>query len=190
MTPIADTQLRMLLDASAPTLAQVHPALAQCCLQLIHKLAEEGLSFGAFMGLRTFETQRALFAQGRESLVLVNVLRGQAGLGEISGVDNHKTVTTKQVGFHNFGLAVDLVEDGDPSHAGIQWSWARNVDYLSIGKYTKDLGLAWGGFWKSFRDYPHVELTGGLTLVECMAHYKNGGLPHVFAEVTKRLQAS
>ena len=187
MPAISHTQLQELLVVSTPTLENVHPALRQRCFQLIHKLAEEGLSFGAFMGLRSFDSQRALYAQGREPLALVNALRRKAELGEITEPDNHHIVTTKQVGFHNFGLAVDLVEDGNPDQVGIQWSWSRNADYLSIGKYTKDLGLIYGGFWKSFKDYPHVELTGGLTLVECVTLYKSGRLPGVFAEVTKRL---
>jgi len=121
------------------------------------------------MGLRTWEEQDALYAKGRTKP------------GE--------KVTKARGGesWHNFGLAVDLVEDGDPNKAGIQWSWANNLDYLKIGKFAEQCNLEWGGFWKSFKDYPHVELTAGLSLVMARNLYHAGGLSKVWANIDARL---
>jgi peptidoglycan L-alanyl-D-glutamate endopeptidase CwlK len=154
-----------LLSVSAPKLDRVHPLLASRVKNVIRILACQGLYFGAFMGLRTWEEQDALYAQGRTK--------------------PGKRVTKAPGGssWHNFGLAVDLVEDGDPEKAGIQWSWAKNADYLKIGAVAKQYGLEWGGWWKSIVDYPHVELTGGLTLAQARELYTAGGLPKVWNAV-------
>lgn len=137
---------------------------------LINQLANEGLYFAAFMGLRTIDEQNALYSQGRTA--------------------PGKRVTNAKGGqsWHNFGLAVDLVEDGDPDKVGVQWSWANSRDYLRIGEFVQQIDkLEWGGFWKSLKDYPHVEMTLGLTLAEANLLFSHGGLPMVWAEIDKRL---
>lgn len=150
---LTDDVVQTLLDGSQPALVGVHPTLIVRVMNLITHLGNEDIPFGAFMGLRTFKQQDALWAQGR-------TLPG-------------KIVTKAKGGesFHNFGLAVDMVEDGDVTRAGIQWSWSNNADYLKVGSVTKDCGLEWGGFWKAFKDYPHVQLTGGLSLAEANKIY-------------------
>jgi peptidoglycan L-alanyl-D-glutamate endopeptidase CwlK len=124
------------------------------------------------MGLRTIAEQDALYAQGRTTpgKIVTNAPGGSS--------------------FHNFGLAVDLVEDGDANNAGIQWSWANNVNYLKIGDLATQVGLEWGGFWKSMKDYPHVQLTTGLTISDANALYHLGGLPKVWERVDARLGTS
>jgi peptidoglycan LD-endopeptidase CwlK len=143
--------------------------MRQRTIQLITKLAENGLYFGAFMGLRTYEEQDALYAQGRTK------------------PGNKVTNAPGGSSWHNFGLAVDLVEDGDTDKAGMQWSWSNGADFLKIGNYSKECGLEWGGFWKSLKDYPHVELTMGLTLADARELYRIGGVNKVWSEIDKRL---
>jgi peptidoglycan L-alanyl-D-glutamate endopeptidase CwlK len=62
--------------------------------------------------------------------------------------------------------------DWDVSHPG----WAKAAE---LGK---SVGLEWGGDWKGFKDMPHFQYTGGLSLAECqgLAH---GGLPPLWARV-------
>jgi peptidoglycan LD-endopeptidase CwlK len=158
-----------MLAGSVKGLSQVHPILRQRVNQLIQTLGDNGLYFGAFMGLRTFEEQDALYAQGRTT------------------PGNQVTKARGGESLHNFGLAVDLVEDGDPNKAGIQWSWANNADYIKLGKYTAQAGLEWGGFWKSFKDYPHVEITGGLSLSAIKLLYNLGGIQNVWEHIDARL---
>lgn len=159
------------LDAiSKPVLDKVYPPLADRVYALIRSLYLNGLYFGAFMGLRTWEEQDALYAQGR--------------------TDPGKIVTKAKGGqsWHNFGLAVDIVEDGDPNNAGIHWSWSNNADYLKVGTFADTIGLEWGGYWKAFKDYPHVQFTEQLTLDTACGLYKVGGLQAVWDEVTKRTE--
>jgi hypothetical protein len=77
-------------------------------------------------------------------------------------------------------LAVDLVEDGNPLKAGVQWSWQSVKNYLQIGRLAKKYDLEWGGIWKSFKDFPHVQLTRGLTLLQANEAYRADGLPEVW----------
>lgn len=44
------------------------------------------------------------------------------------------------------------------------------------------VGLEWGGGWKKFIDKPHVQMPG-LTVAQCQACYKKGGLENVWAKV-------
>jgi peptidoglycan L-alanyl-D-glutamate endopeptidase CwlK len=159
---------------SQPALSKVHPILKGRVEELIVVLADEAhLYFGAHMGLRSYEVQAALYAQGRLHYLEVNQLRQKAGLPRILPAEAEKKVTNAPAGssFHNYGLAVDIVEDGDPNRAGIQWSWASNKAYLKIGQYTKRVNLEWGGFWRSAIDYPHVQLTAGLTWQQAKQMY-------------------
>lgn len=177
-----------LLTNSEPVLQKVHPVLAERVRSLISMLADSGYYFGAHMGLRTMDEQAALFAQGRQSLLTVNELRYKAGWLPIADWQN-KRVTNARAGksWHNFGLAVDIVEDGNPDKIGIQWSWASTKSYLKIGTFTQTVGLGWGGFWKSFVDLPHVELTCGMTLEEARVGHLRGGLPYVWESLNLKL---
>lgn len=170
MTSLAQQELNVLLAGSERVFIRVYPELAIRGKKLITALAAAGLPFGAFMGLRTFTEQNALYEQGRSlpGKVITNARGGSS--------------------WHNFGLALDMVEDGDLEQAGIQWSWKKNADYLLIGDIAKSVGLEWGGFWKSFKDYPHVQLTGSLSLPEANRIYQVNGLDGVYYEVSKRLQ--
>lgn len=164
----------------------VHPRLKEIAEIVIDNLAINGVYFGVHMGLRSWETQHALYSQGREDLAHVNLYRKTAGLAPIPAEENLRRVTKAPAGssWHNFGLAVDLVEDGDPLKAGIQWSWASTVNYLKIGAESKKFSeLEYGGFWKSLKDYPHIEMHGSLSLSAARALYAKGGTKAVWEVV-------
>jgi hypothetical protein len=165
-------QLRLLLATSQKGLSGCHPELQRRALELVRLGWKNNLSFGVYMALRTWDVQKALYLQGRVSLGEVNKQRSIAGLKPIVEAEN-RIVTQADAGssWHNYGLAVDLVEDGDPTMAGIQWSWKNNFNYLKLGALGKEVGLSWGGLWKSFKDYPHFEMTGGLSLGEAKRLY-------------------
>jgi hypothetical protein len=165
-------QLKLLLDISKKNMVGCHPELQRRVLELVRLGWKNGLSFAVHMALRSWEVQRALYLQGRTTLEEVNMQRSIAGMKPIVSAEN-RIVTKADAGssWHNYGLAVDLVEDGDPTMAGIQWSWKNNFNYLKLGALGKEVGLSWGGLWKSFKDYPHFEMTGGLSLGEAKRLY-------------------
>lgn len=143
-------------------LTRVHPVVKQLGLRMVDLCAEAGFAILITQGLRTWEEQNELYAKGRTA--------------------PGKVVTNARGGYswHNFGLAYDIVildsvgkADWDTSHPG----WARAA---AIGK---SLGLQWGGDWQSFKDLPHFQRTGNLTLSQCRKLYPQG-LETIWERVT------
>lgn len=93
---------------------------------------------------RDNESQNALYAQGRTTpgKIVTNAKAGQS--------------------FHNYRCAVDIV----PVVAGKPRWDAKDEVWQTIGKLGKAQGLEWAGDWKRFKEYPHFQYTGGLTLAQ------------------------
>lgn len=147
--------------------AQLCPSVATRGRALIDLCAHAGLAILVTQGLRSWEEQDQLYAKGRTV----------PPLGKANIVTNAKGGQS----YHNFGLAFDIVvldsvgkADWDTSHPG----WATAA---SIGK---SLGLEWGGDFKSIKDLPHYQYTGGLSLDRCRELFP-AGFDSLWAEVTK-----
>jgi peptidoglycan LD-endopeptidase CwlK len=148
----------------------LYPPFADQLRYFESRLAAARLPFHLFMGFRTFECQDELYAQGRTT--------------------PGKIVTTARGGdsLHNFGLGADFVLDGMPEKPGIQWSWDTRADFnadgrsdwMQMGEIAESCGLEWGGRWKRFPDFPHLENHFGLTIFECKELYKIGGIKGVW----------
>lgn len=115
-------------------------------------------------GLRTWQEQDALYAQGRTA--------------------PGRIVTFAKGGYswHNFGLAFDIV----PLETTGKPDWRPENDAWRIAANVgKTLGLEWGGDWEGKkRDLPHYQLAvPGLTLANCRDLYQAGGLPAVWGRV-------
>lgn len=139
--------LKELLEKADKKLQGVHPVVATKARQLIERAYKEGINVIITQGLRTIEEQNELYAQGRTK--------------------PGKVVTNARGGYsyHNFGLAFDFaVLNPDGS---VNW----NVDekWKRVGAIGKSLGLEWGGDWKDFKDYPHFQMTFGLSLADLRA---------------------
>ncbi len=141
------------VNLNSQRLARVNPSLARLGRRMVDCCAEAGISILITQGLRTSQEQDALYAQGRTApgRIVTNARGGQS--------------------WHNFGLAFDIVvldsigkADWDSSHP----NWARAA---AIGK---SLGLEWGGDWKSFKDTPHFQQVGDLTLADCRKFFPQG----------------
>lgn len=120
---------------------------------------------------RTVKEQKALYAQGRENITIVNKLRGEAGLPPILSANNIKvtwTLNSKHIidldsvdQNKHLSKAFDIaiIKDKVPS-----WNLKVDVnknelgDYHEAGKIGVSLGLIWGGNFKSSPDYPHFEI--------------------------------
>lgn len=55
------------------------------------------------------------------------------------------------VGCHGYGLAADFARENDLG----QPTWTG--DFGIVGKLAAKHGLVWGGSWKNFKDYGHVQ---------------------------------
>ncbi len=150
---------------SAEKLASLHPIVTLRGRSMVDLCGHAGLAILVTQGLRTWAEQDALYAKGRTI----------APIGKPHIVTNAKGGQS----WHNFGLAFDIVvldsvgkADWDSSHPG----WRKAAD---VGK---SVGLEWGGDWKGFKDLPHFQYTGGLTLAECRELHA-GGLAAVWEKV-------
>lgn len=110
---------------------------------------ETGVQLRIVQGMRTFDEQNALYAQGRTS-VGPNATKDKP-LGSI--VTNAKGGQS----YHNFGLAIDVVimKHGKPV-------WNRIP--TNIGAMGIRHGFEWGANWNRIKDYPHFQMTFGLKL--------------------------
>lgn len=78
--------------------------------------------------------------------------------------------------FHQYSRAYDCVPvlNGKPV-----WSSSGEGGKLwaKVGQLGKKCGLEWAGDWTSFREFPHFQLTGGLTLLDLMKAKFGGAAP-------------
>lgn len=126
---------------------------------------------------RHYKEQMALYAQGRQSLDEVNLLRKVAKMSPITAKENGHKVTWTMASKHIVNLD-DAIKDNDLSRAidfGIldsngyyQGSTKADVnndnvsDYKQLGELGEIVGagrVKWGGRWKS-PDMPHFEEMG------------------------------
>lgn len=93
---------------------------------------------------RDNDSQTALYAQGRTTpgKIVTNAKAGQS--------------------WHNYRCAVDVV----PIVAGKPRWDVKDEVWQKVGALGKAAGLEWAGDWKRFKEYPHFQYTGKLTLAQ------------------------
>ena len=146
------------------------PIVAKKAKQLQAKCKRAGIPIMIVETLRTLDTQRAYYAQGREVLDKVNDLRRKAGLWAIA-IHQNRRITGTLESIHLYECAFDfaLIKRGHPI-----WDTKADLndndlpDYEEIGRIAEGLGLTWGGRFK-FRDMVHCQYKGGLTLADLRA---------------------
>jgi peptidoglycan LD-endopeptidase CwlK len=140
--------LQSLLDRADKKLTNVHPTIKTKAIELIKRAYAQGIYVLITQGFRSIAEQNELYAQGRTK--------------------PGKIVTNAKGGYsyHNFGLAFDIaIQNADGS---LCWSVA-DKRWKTVGAIGKSLGLEWGGDWRKFPDYPHFQLTFGLSLADLRA---------------------
>ena len=121
-------------------LGDAHPALQEAWLHILDEY--NGQNPGKTLIItcvhRSEEEQALLYAQGRTKpgQIVTNI----DGATQKS---NHNYYPSRALDF-----AVSIL-------GKVSWS---PVDYEPVGAIAKKNGLIWGGYWKSFKDYPHLEL--------------------------------
>ena len=101
---------------------------------LVQKAAAAGIGLKIISGQRTYAEQEALYAQGRTA-------PGPKVTNARGGYSNH-----------NFGIAFDVgVFEGNRY-------LPESPKYKAAGVLGMDLGLEWGGNWKTIVDQPHYQL--------------------------------
>jgi peptidoglycan L-alanyl-D-glutamate endopeptidase CwlK len=120
--------------------------LAERHIRLLRSLMDASI----ISGHRTYAQQADLYAQGRSRP------------GSI--------VTHARPGFsnHNFALAYDIGIFAEGKYLG------SSGLYSLAGEIGKELGLVWGGDWKSFADPPHFEFPHGVSLATLRLRVASG----------------
>lgn len=150
-----------LISKSEKSMGAVHPRLKALAIELIKRAYYEGINIRITAGHRTHAEQQRLYNQGRfgnPGNIVTNARPGES--------------------IHNFGLAIDyvLVDEKDTDAF-----WTVNKQWRRVAAIGKQLGFQWGGDWKSFRDYPHLDLQRGMSL----ANLRAGKLPSLPAVPTR-----
>jgi len=119
---------------SEKNILTLQPEVRPLARALVHKAALAGIKIKIISGFRSYEEQDALYAQGRTAPG--NIVTNARG-----GYSNH-----------NFGIAFDVgVFEGNKY-------LDDSPKYKAAGVLGMDLGLEWGGSWKTIVDQPHFQL--------------------------------
>ncbi|CAH0284243.1 Peptidoglycan L-alanyl-D-glutamate endopeptidase CwlK [Peribacillus simplex] len=163
--------LRRLLDRSVKKMGKgMNPVVKASALEMVERAYTEGITVQISAGHRSLEEQAALYGQGR---VYSYNGKNYSNLAK-------PIVTNAKPGqsYHNFGLAIDYFIVSDDGKRAI---WTVDSKWQRVAAIGKDLGFKWGGDWSSFKDYPHLEMTGGLSFTQLQA----GKEPHLTFKLEK-----
>ncbi len=139
-----------LVEKALKRIGKVHPVIAQGAEEIIRRAYKQGIYVLFSDGYRSVAEQNELYKQGRSKPgpVVTNATGGQS--------------------IHNYGLALDMFIT---NKAGETASWPADK-LTEVAQIAKSLGFEWGGDWKSFKDIPHIQMTGGLSVAQLRAGQK------------------
>lgn len=120
-------------------------------------LAKHGVTAEVISGLRSWQQQAALYAQGRTKPGRI-VTKARPGSS-----------------WHNYGLAIDLglfaggkyLDEAAPARA--------EKVYRDLGALAATMGIEWAGTWRSFPEGPHFQWTAGMTLAQLREKMESNG---------------
>lgn len=138
------------INEDVPLPQDLHPVVQENKDILIQQAADKGIRVMVTDGFRSFQEQDQLYEKGRSS-------EGQI-VTHAKGGDS----------YHNFGLAVDFALLNGQGKAIWDTEYDGNgngkSDWIEVVSIAKNLGFEWGGDWKHFKDYPHLEMRFGLSI--------------------------
>ena len=138
-------------------IATLLPAAQIKARQFMNVKPPAGLTVKLLSGTRTYAEQNALYAQGRTS-------KGNRVTNARGGSSNH-----------NFGIAWDVgIFQGGLYYTGRNAREEKAYADLSKAVKAANLGLEWGGDWKTIVDMPHYQLPTGKTVSAVRALFEAG----------------
>lgn len=136
----------------APIPESLHPTVDKQLNKLLEQSKGKNIDIVITAGLRSKEEQNQLYKKGRskEGNIVTHAKAGES--------------------YHNYGLAVDYAIRNKKGE--IIWDMNydgnrnRRSDWIEVAELAKDLGFEWGGDWSGFKDYPHLQMTFGLSIAQ------------------------
>ena len=152
-------------------ISELHPRLQLKASQLREACQKQGISILFSECLRTVAEQDSLYSQGRTRPG--NIVTNAKGSSYSSQ--------------HQWGIAIDFYidmdVDGDGSKTDDAFNNATGL-FDKVGKIAKELGLGWGGDWKTPVDKPHLYLPDwGSTATKLKQQY---GTPEAFMKTWEK----
>ncbi|WHZ05080.1 M15 family metallopeptidase [Neobacillus sp. YX16] len=135
-----------------PLPTELHPIVKERSDQLVQQAAKKGIVVLVTDGFRSTEEQNTIYEQGRtaEGNIVTNAKGGES--------------------YHNYGLAIDFALETPSGDVIWDRQYDRNEngksDWSEVVQIAKSLGFEWGGDWKNFKDYPHLQMDFGLTIAD------------------------
>lgn len=155
--------LEQVLSKSTSRLIGLNQAVKLMAETLIKRAYAADVAIVITQGFRSIQEQNNLYAQGRTQEQLNRV-----GLSSVMARPNEPRVTNAKGGTsnHNYGLAIDFAV---LSNDGKEVYWTVDAKWMKVVAIAKQLGFTWGGDWTNFKDYPHFEMTFGLSIKQLQA---------------------
>ncbi len=135
---------------NAPIPTKLNPIVEEKKNTLVNEAANKNIDVVITEGIRSFEKQNELYQQGRttQGNIVTNTRAGES--------------------YHNYGLAFDFALLDASGHIiwNTQYDGNGNgkSDWFEVAEMGKELGFDWGGDWINFKDYPHLQMTFGLSI--------------------------
>ncbi len=143
--PVPDTEI-----IPAIPITELHPVVFAKQNELISEAGKAGITILITDGFRSNEEQDAIYAKGRtsEGKIVTQVQGGQS--------------------YHNYGLAIDFALRTKKGEVVWDMKYDGNkngqADWMEVVAIAKRLGFTWGGDWKNFPDYPHLQIDFGYSI--------------------------
>lgn len=149
--------LEQVIARSEPNLkGNLNGAVEYALRRLVIRCYHLGINIRITSGFRSLKEQATIYNQGRTK---DSIAKGE------------KIVSNAKPGhsMHNYGLAGDfvLIDSGYNMQADVNKN--NTADWLEVITQAKLLGFTWGGDWKTFKDYPHIQMDYGLTISQLLA---------------------
>ncbi len=153
-------------------IATLHPLVKEKVKEFIIRAEKElGIKLRVVSAFRSWSEQTKLYNRPFDG-------KDNDGDGLIDEANEKVTNAKAGQSYHNFGLAVDVVEI---KNGKAIW---KNPNWDKVAKLGKSIGLKWGGDWKSFKDKPHFQYTFGLSLAELRKRYQSGNRQGEYVNIT------
>lgn len=141
-------------------IAKLHPNIRAKAKEFIIRAKKElGIKLRVTSSLRTFDEQEKLYNKGR--------------------TEKGKIVTNAKAGesYHNYGLAIDVVEIKDGKAL---WD---NPNWDKIAELGKSIGFEWGGDWRGFTDKPHFQYSFGYSTAQLKLKKQSGEISNNYVNL-------
>lgn len=143
-------------------ISSLHPLVIGKAKEFIIRAEKElGIKLRVVSAFRSWAEQTALYNRPFDG-------KDNDHDGKIDEANEKVTNAKAGSSYHNFGLAIDVVEI---KNGKALWN---NPNWSKIAKLGKSIGFEWGGDWRSFKDKPHFQFTFSKTLAQLRDLYRSG----------------